>query len=64
MFQLKKDTANAKIQQTKSSFMSFGVSKIKPLVSSKKKFRLIIHQRKKSWICIITYVKRILIFEI
>jgi len=28
-----------------------------------RKIRLIIHQRK-SWICIITYVKRILIFEI
>jgi deoxyribodipyrimidine photolyase len=46
----------------KSSFMSFGVSRIKSLVSSKK-IRLVIHQRK-SWICIMTYVKRILIFEI
>ena len=42
--------------------MSFGVSRIKSLVSSKK-IRLVIHQRK-SWICIMTYVKRILIFEI
>jgi hypothetical protein len=49
-------------QKKKSSFMSFGMSRIKPLVSSKK-FRLIIHQRK-SWICIMTYIKRILIFEI
>jgi len=42
--------------------MSFGVSRIKPLVSSEKN-RLAIHQMK-SWICIMTYVKRILIFEI
>jgi len=41
--------------------MSFGVSGIKPLVF--KKIILIIHQRK-SWISIITYVKRILISEI
>ena len=46
----------------KSSFMSFGASRIKPLVSSKV-FRSIIHHRK-SWIYIMTYVKRILIFEI
>jgi len=45
----------------KSSFMSFGVSKIKHLVF--KKIILIIHQRK-SWISIITYVKRILISKI
>ena len=37
------------------------VSRIKPLMSSKF-FRLVIHQRK-SWICIMTYVNRILIFE-
>jgi len=62
-FQWKKDTTNAKSQhQKKSSFMSFGVSRIKPLVSSKV-FRSIIHHRK-SWIYIMTYVKRILIFEI
>jgi len=46
----------------KSSFMSFGASRIKPLVSSKV-FRSIIHHRK-SWIYIMTYVKRILIFGI
>jgi len=54
---IEKDTTNAKGIK-KSSFMSLGVSRIKPL-----KIRLIIHQRK-SWICIVTYVKRILIFEI
>jgi hypothetical protein len=34
-FQLKKDIANAKSKKKKSSFMFFGVSKIKPLVFSK-----------------------------
>ena len=51
-----------KVNTKKSSFMSFGVSRIKPLVSSKV-FRSIIHHRK-SWIYIMTYVKRILIFGI
>jgi hypothetical protein len=32
---LKKDTTNAKSKKKKSSFISFGVSMIKPLVSSK-----------------------------
>jgi hypothetical protein len=46
----------------KSSFMSFGVSRIKPLVSSKKILDSLFIRE--SWICIMTYVKRILIFEI
>jgi hypothetical protein len=48
-------------KKKKSSFMSFGVSRIKPLVSSKFLDSLFIRE---SWICIMTYAKRILIFEI
>ena len=59
-FQLKKDVAYAKSQYKKipSYKHCLLVSMIKPLM-----IRFVIHQRK-SWICIITYVKRILIFEV
>jgi hypothetical protein len=45
----------------KSSFISFGVSRIKPLMSSKRLYWLFI---KEIWISNMTYVKRILISEI
>jgi len=58
-FQLKKDTTNAK-KKIKLHVFRCVYDKA---FSVFRKIRLIIHQRK-SWICIITYVKRILIFEI
>ena len=61
-FQLRKDIENAKSQhQKKSSFMSFGVYDKASNVF--KKIILVIHRRK-SWICIMTYAKSILIFKI
>jgi hypothetical protein len=61
-FQLKKDTTNAKSQHQKIKFHIFWCVYDKAS-SVFKKIRLVIHQRK-SWISIITYVKRILISEI
>jgi hypothetical protein len=51
-----------KVKTKKLSFMPFDVFMIKPLRSSKRLDWLFI--KKKSWICVMTHVKRISIFEI
>jgi len=61
-FNWRKTHQMPKVNTKKSSFMSFGCVYDKSF-NVFKKIRLIIHQRK-SWIYIMTYVKRILIFEI